>query len=288
MLVVLVIHVVVRRHVAIVRISTNRHAIRVVIHLLHGDHMRRLRLRVHCLPLRGLLTGELLLLQLIVLGGHEVRTLLCHARCCHASVGTAWLLMRSQWHHVADNTSLRRIIVDSRTVLVAELMAVDLMLGHGTELLNGLIAAGSVVAAARTVAGTRTGHHCIGVAGPVSTALALLHLWLRCSYWPRADHNTLNSTSGVIRRCRRHLSIGAELRFDGQQLLARGRRHVHLTAPPHGIHSICLYARKHVVHAEYRVLILLCVLRYVMQIRAVIQKNLQCTTETRIRPNVIT
>lgn len=86
--------------------------------------------------------------------------------CCHARVRAARLLMWRQRHRVGDD-AVGGHGVDIMIVLSAELMAVDLVLGHDTERLSGLVAARCVVAAARTAARTH------GVIGSESAALAL-------------------------------------------------------------------------------------------------------------------
>lgn len=61
-LVLFMIHVRVAIHIVIARISIHRHAITIAGHLLVGDHMRGLRLRVHWRSLACLLIGCKLLL----------------------------------------------------------------------------------------------------------------------------------------------------------------------------------------------------------------------------------
>lgn len=82
---VVVIHVGCTIHVVVAGIRVHRHAIAIIGHLLGGNDMRGLRLRVHWGSLARLLIGHMLVLRhLVVLGWHEVRALNHVHRGCHA------------------------------------------------------------------------------------------------------------------------------------------------------------------------------------------------------------
>lgn len=144
--------------------------------------------------------------------------------------------MLRQWNRVRDHAVGRHRVADTLAVLRAELVAVDLVLGHDTQGLQGLLLLLRALRCVVTITGTvvRARNHRVG---PECTAFALRHLGLRRDGRSATDNALARSRCVIGRRCGL-FGIGAEFRLDGQELLGGWWRQVQLTDPPQSIHSV--------------------------------------------------